>query len=101
MNDSDFETGYRVATMEIQNGIASHVTAKDRGLFLESRSSRREWDTGYEACVCMYRLGYNVVKIGSVVSEQEFFITAITAVHSLLDGRTLLNTQPDPRKLVP
>jgi hypothetical protein len=95
---SPFELGYRVAAMEIVQGVASNTPARDRQLFVDDVTSRWEWDQGYETCVCAYRLGH---EISYMVKSQLFEISTVepyAVVQALLDNKWPHITRPDPRK---
>lgn len=93
------ELGYRVAAMEISQGIASFTRAKERGLFPDNGADRIAWNAGYEDCVCAHRLGFNVqrqVQLGVFVASQ---LSPGALVGALLDGTWELPTRADPRRL--
>ncbi len=93
-----FEMGYRVAELEIAQGVASNTPAKDRGLFTEDVVNRWEWDQGYETCVCAYRLGHDVAFMVKVQAFSISMLEPYAVVQALLNGEWPHSTRPDPRK---
>ena len=92
-----YETGYLVAALEIKNGVASHVQAKQRGLYEGDQNSRIDWDAGYEACVCAYMLGHN---IEGMIEQKVFEPSLCTTAHvviSILNDTWHNKTREDPR----
>jgi len=91
------ETGFRVAALEIAQGVASRAQAQQRGIFPGDQSSRIDWDQGYEACVCAYRLGHNIQEmVAAEFFDASLYSTAFV-VQALLDGGWPLGTRMDPR----
>lgn len=93
-----FELGYRVAAMEITQGVASNTPARDRGLFVDDVVHRWEWDQGYETCVCAYRLGHDVAFMVKVQTFGISMLEPYAVVQALLDGKWPHVTRHDPRK---
>lgn len=92
------EQGYRVAAMEIANGIASYVQAKERGRYVGDQNSRIDWDQGYEAAVCAYRLGHDLQMLIDSEFYDESHYAMAHVVFALLDGTWSFKTRPDPRR---
>lgn len=91
-------TGFKVAAMEIAEGMASHAGARERGLFKDDRKAREAWDAGYEDCVCAYRLGHDVKKMIGFDVYGPSIVPVPELVAALLDGRWKHRTRPDPRR---
>lgn len=97
-DESAYRTGYKVAWAEIQSRHASFTMAKARGLYPDSQDHRIDWDQGYEACVCAYRLGHDVQGMIDLELFSESTFTAAAVVLSLLDGTWDREPRPEPRR---
>lgn len=78
--------GYLCAHQEIKAGTANHNTAKARGLYPGSQDNREDWDRGYDACVCAYRLGHDIDAMVAVAFYADTYSTMAYVVDGLLDG---------------
>ncbi len=94
-----YETGYRVAWLEIEGGVASSVQASERGLFPGDEKARIEWDRGYLDCVCAYRLGHSVEEMIRHGFFEPSASELAVVVMALLDGTWRRKIRPDPRNL--
>ncbi len=99
-SSSDFHyiLGFRVCAMEIRDGVASFVTAAERGLLAGEAGMQTRWDAGYRDCVCAHRLGHDV---GWMVSAGLFVPSVVPTadiVSGLLDGTWGEDVRPDPRR---
>jgi len=94
---SPHDLGYRVAAMEIWDGIASHASAQERGLYPGNGIARAEWDRGYGDCVCAHRLGHDVREMVAAGLHLPSLFEMSYVVSSLLDGTWHAPWRPDPR----
>lgn len=96
--DDAFSTGFRVAAAEIRDGVASHVAAKERDIYPTNQSDRIDWDAGYEAAICAYRLGHDVESMVEIECFACSLLDPTAVILSLLDGQWELGKiRPDPR----
>lgn len=91
------ETGFRVAALEIAQGMASFTNAQQRGLFPDDQGARFEWDQGYADCICAYRLGHHVSRMVRAEIFMPSPIPASSVIAALLDGEWQLEIRMDPR----
>jgi len=90
--------GYTIAAEEILAGTASFVQAKERGLFPNDQDARVEWDRGYEAAICAYRLGYNARLLAEWDVYDVGLETSASIILQLLDRSWPRATRQDPRR---
>ncbi len=97
--DIPYETGFRVALREIQQGVASFTRAQQRGIYEWDQLLREEWDTGYDDCVCAWRLGHDVEDMVRTGNFGPSLMVMSYVVDALLDGYWDRTLREDPRKI--
>ncbi len=89
--------GYETAAKEIREGYADRTQAIDRDLYPQSQDERIEWDRGYDAAVCAYRLGHDLDAMVHGGIYEPSLIAMPAVVDELLAG-TNKRVRPDPRR---
>ncbi len=92
-----YAVGYETAAKEIREGYADRVQAKQRDLYTNSQDERIEWDRGYDAAVCAYRLGHDIDDMVRAGLYEPSLFAMPAVVDELLAG-TNKRVRPDPRK---
>jgi len=92
-----YVVGYRVAAMEVVQGIASWARAAERGLYAKDIVKCLQWDEGYEDCICAYRVGGDVAAMVEVKMYKPTVISVAATITLLLNGHTA-QVRQDPRR---
>lgn len=91
-----YDEGFDAAVAELGSGQFGPEGAKERDLYPDSQDDRVEWEQGYDAAICAWRLGHDPADMARL----HYRTPSILSTPMLVDhiARGLIRIKPDPRR---